>query len=335
MWKSLDAGKTWTHVGLADSRHLPRVRVHPRNADLVYACALGPPLRTQRRARRLPLDATAARPGSVKFVSRDAGCIDLAMDPTNPRVLYASFWNVRRQPWTLERAARLGPVEVDRRRRHLERAHRQPGLPRGTWGISGVAVSPVDPDNVWAIVEAEEGGLFRSRDGGETWKDERRPRHPPARLVLHADLRRHRRRRDRLRPQRALPPLPGRRQELHLDPHAARRQPRPVDRPRRPAAHDRGQRRRRQRLRRRRRDLDRPGQPADGADVPRLDRRRLPLAPAGRPAGQLRRAHPLALGRGGDRRRATGSRPPAARAATSSPSRASPTSSTAAPTAAS
>jgi photosystem II stability/assembly factor-like uncharacterized protein len=170
IWKSVDAGKSWTHVGLADSRHLPRVRVHPRNPDLVYACALGHLFGPNAERGVFRSQDGGATWRNVKFVSNDAGCVDLAMDPTNARVLYASFWNVRRQPWTLDSGGPGSGIwkSTDGGDTWSELTAK-PGLPRGTWGISGVSVSPVDPENVWAMVEAEEGGLFRSRDGGETW----------------------------------------------------------------------------------------------------------------------------------------------------------------------
>jgi len=170
MWKSTDAGKSWTHVGLTDSRHITRVRVHPQNPDLVYACALGHLFgpNDERGVFRSRDGGTTW--DKIKFVSRDAGCVDLAMDPTNPRVLYASFWNIRRQPWTFESGgAGSGIWKSTDGGDNWSELTTAPGLPRGTIGISGVSVSPSNPDNVWAIVEAEDGGVFRSRDAGKTW----------------------------------------------------------------------------------------------------------------------------------------------------------------------
>jgi len=170
LWKSVDAGKTWRHAGLADSRHLPRVRVHPTNPDLVYACALGHLFGPNAERGVFRSRDGGATWQNVKFVSNDAGCVDLAIDPTNARVLYASFWNVRRQPWTLESGGPgSGIWKSTDGGDSWNELTAKPGLPRGTWGISGVSVSPVDSQNVWAMVEAEEGGLFRSRDGGESW----------------------------------------------------------------------------------------------------------------------------------------------------------------------
>lgn len=170
MWKSTDAGKTWKHVGLADSRHIPRIRIHPRNPDLVYAAVLGHLFGPNDMRGVYRSQDGGASWERILFANRDAGAIDLAMDPSNPRVLYATTWRVRRRPWTLESG---GPgsgiwksTDGGDTWRELSR---KPGLPKGTLGIIGITVSPSDPQNLYAIVEAEEGGVFRSRDGGESW----------------------------------------------------------------------------------------------------------------------------------------------------------------------
>jgi hypothetical protein len=102
IWKSTDAGRTWTHVGLADSRHVPRIRIHPKDPERVYVAALGHlfgPNEERGVYRSKDGGATWER---VLFVNPDAGCVDLAMDPTNPRILFAAFWRIRRTPWGLE-----------------------------------------------------------------------------------------------------------------------------------------------------------------------------------------------------------------------------------------
>src|SRR5688572_9691309 len=171
VWKSTDAGKTWKHVGLADSRHIPRLRIHPRDPELVYAAVLGHlfgPNEERGVYRSRDGGATWER---VLFVSPDAGCVDLALDPTNPRILYACLWNVRRRPWALESGGPGSGIwkSTDGGDTWSELTTK-PGLPGGTWGISGICVSPSDPENLYAIVENEKGGVYRSRDGGETWQ---------------------------------------------------------------------------------------------------------------------------------------------------------------------
>ncbi|MFP3938758.1 MAG: WD40/YVTN/BNR-like repeat-containing protein [Thermoanaerobaculia bacterium] len=171
VWKSTDAGRTWTHVGLAESRHVSRIRIHPKDPDRVYAAALGHlygPNEERGVFRSTDGGETWER---VLFVDEHTGAVDLVMDPTNPRVLYASFWQVQRTPWSLESGGPGSSLwkSTDGGDTWAELTEND-GLPEGTWGISGVAVSPTDPDTVYAIVEAEEGGVFRSRDGGETWR---------------------------------------------------------------------------------------------------------------------------------------------------------------------
>ena len=147
------------------------------------------------------------------------------------------------------------------------------GLPEGIVGRIGVSVSASRPDRVYAMVEAEKGGLFRTDDAGEKWtrvNDGQRP--PPAGLVLLPRLRRPEERRHRLRPERPVREVDRRRQDLHRRPDAARRQPRPLDRPGRSRAHDRRQRRRRERHLQRRAELVHRPEPADGAVLPRRDR---------------------------------------------------------------
>ena len=242
------------------------------------------------------------------------------MDPANPRILYASTWRFRRTPYSLESGGDgLGALEVDRRRRHLERADAQQGPAQGN--------ARHHRRRRLAVESAER---LRHRRGRRRAASSARataarpgrrpatPRPAPARLVLHAHLRRSEGRGRGLRRQRPLPQVEGRRQDLHRDPHAARRQPRSLDRSERPAADDRGQRRRRQRLHRRRRDLDDAGQPAHRAVLPRLDRHPLPLPHLGaqQDNSAVRIRHRAAAAASA---RATGRRRPAARAATSSP----------------
>ncbi len=170
MWKSTDAGKTWKHAGLADSRHIPRVRIHPKDPDLVYAAVLGHLFGPNEQRGVYRTKDGGAHWQRVLYINDKVGAVDLAMDPRNPRVLYASTWNVRRTPYSLESG---GPgsglwKSTDGGDTWAELS-RNPGFPKGTLGIIGVTVSPTNPENVYAIAEAAEGGVFRSRDGGKTW----------------------------------------------------------------------------------------------------------------------------------------------------------------------
>jgi photosystem II stability/assembly factor-like uncharacterized protein len=170
MWKSVDAGKTWTQIGLTDSRHISRIRIHPRDPDLVFVAAMGHLFgpNEERGVFRSKDGGTTWE--KVLYKGDKAGAVDLAMDPNNPRVLYAALWQVKRTPYSLESGGEESGIwkSTDGGDSWTE-ITRNKGLPRGLIGIAGIAVSHTNSDNVWALVESENGGLFRSRDGGETW----------------------------------------------------------------------------------------------------------------------------------------------------------------------
>jgi photosystem II stability/assembly factor-like uncharacterized protein len=169
MWKSTDAGQTWTHVGLRDSRHIPRVRIHPGNPDVVYAVLghLFAPSAERGVYRTKDGGRTWER---ILFANENAGAIDLVLDPTNPRILYASTWRVRRTPYSLESGGEGSALWKSTDGGDTwKNISRNKGLPKGPLGISGITVSRSNPQNLYAIIEAGEGGVFRSTDAGETW----------------------------------------------------------------------------------------------------------------------------------------------------------------------
>ena len=170
MYKSTDAGKTWKKTGLEETRHISRVRIHPRNPDLVYVAAIGHAFGPNEQRGVFRSKDGGKTWERVLYRSPQAGAIDLTFDPTNPNVLYASLWDFIRRPWGFESG---GPASglfksTDGGDTWTELTRNQ-GLPRGVVGKIGVAVSPANPERVWAMVEAEEGGVFRSENGGQTW----------------------------------------------------------------------------------------------------------------------------------------------------------------------
>ncbi len=170
IYKSTDAGKTWTHVGLRDGGQIGELRVHPADPNLVYAAVLGHafgPNPTRGVFRSRDGGATWEK---VLYRDENAGAIDLALDPNNPRIMYAALWQARRMPWGMESGGPgSGLFKSTDGGDSWTEISRNPGLPEGTLGKIGIAVSPVNSDRVWAIVEAEEGGVFRSDDGGANW----------------------------------------------------------------------------------------------------------------------------------------------------------------------
>ncbi|MFM8374436.1 MAG: WD40/YVTN/BNR-like repeat-containing protein, partial [Bacteroidota bacterium] len=170
MWKSEDAGRTWKSAGLPESRHIPRIRVHPHNPDVVYAAVLGDLFKSSRERGVYRSTNGGKSWEKVLFVNPDAGAVDLAMDPSNPRILYASFWRVRRTPYDLSSGGAGSGIwkSTDSGDTWTEITASE-GLPKDTIGIVGLAVSPVNSDRVFAIVESQSGGVFRSDDAGKTW----------------------------------------------------------------------------------------------------------------------------------------------------------------------
>ena len=171
IWKSVDAGKTWTASGLKNSRHVPRIAVHPTDYNIVYAGVLGNIYKpTQDRGVYKSTDGGKSW-RKVLFSNNNAGVVDLQIDPTNPRILYASTWRVQRTPYSLSSGGDGSALwkSTDEGETWTEISKNE-GFPTETLGIIGVTVSPVNNQRVWAIVEnKEKGGLYRSDDGGENW----------------------------------------------------------------------------------------------------------------------------------------------------------------------
>ena len=168
-WKSMDDGRTWSFIGLPEAGQIPRIEVHPHDHELVYVAALGHPF-----GKNPERGIFRSRDGGdtwehVLALNDSTGASDLAMDMTNPRILYAGMWRGERKPWALISGAEEGGVykTTDGGDTWNKLGG---GLPEGVVGKVGVTVSPADPDRVWAIIEAEpDGGVYRSDDGGETW----------------------------------------------------------------------------------------------------------------------------------------------------------------------
>ena len=173
--RSTDGGKTWTHLGLDDARHIARIVVDPRDADVAFVAAMGHgagpnPMRGVFRTR----DGGHSWQ-KMLFVDDSTGAIDLAMDPTNSRVLYAALWRMQRHPWGFTAGSgRSGLWKSTDAGDHWTELTFNEGMPHGPIGRIGVAVSAADPQRLYATIETppedSTGGIFRSDDGGKSWQ---------------------------------------------------------------------------------------------------------------------------------------------------------------------
>ena len=186
VWRTSDGGKTWVSLGLADTRQISRVRVNPTNPDIVYVGAQGHVFGPNAE-RGVYKTADGGKTWKrILYRNDSTGITDLVLDPTNPEIIYAAFWQAWRTPWQLiSGGAGSGIFKSIDGGEHWTELTRNPGLPQGVIGNIGLAVSPASAsltgatregsqarassNIVWAIVEADSGGVFRSADGGATW----------------------------------------------------------------------------------------------------------------------------------------------------------------------
>lgn len=170
IYKSIDGGKNWRDLGLKETQAISRIRVHPTNPDIVYVAALGHPYgENEQRGIFRSVDG-GNNWQKVLYVSDRSGAADLIIDRTNPKILYASTWQVYRKAWKMWGGGPDSKLfkSLDGGDTWIELT-KNPGMPEGPIGKIGVTVSPADPNRIWAVVEANEGGIFRSDDGGWTW----------------------------------------------------------------------------------------------------------------------------------------------------------------------
>ncbi|MGH9776525.1 MAG: WD40/YVTN/BNR-like repeat-containing protein [Candidatus Acidiferrales bacterium] len=169
MYKSVDAGKTWAHIGLEDTQHIARIVVDPKNSDVVFVAAFGHAYGSNVE-RGVFRSADGGKTWQkVLYKDDKTGAIDLAMDPGNSHILYAALYEAYRNPWTMVSGgpgsglykSSDGGITWTQLTGH--------GLPEGVLGRIGIAVG-ADSSRLYALIEAKEGGLYRSDDAGETWQ---------------------------------------------------------------------------------------------------------------------------------------------------------------------
>ena len=172
VYKSTDAGKTWKHIGLEQSYAIGTIAVHPHNPDIVYAAAFGKiwgPTPNKERGLYRSKDGGKTW-DRILFVDDTTGCVDVKMDPDNPSVLYASMWKAWRRPYSLSSGGvGSGLYKSTDGGDTWKLISENPGMPKGLKGKVICAVSAVDHNKVWAIVENAQSGVYYSADGGDTW----------------------------------------------------------------------------------------------------------------------------------------------------------------------
>jgi photosystem II stability/assembly factor-like uncharacterized protein len=168
VYKTVDGGKTWKNVGLHDSRAIGRVIVDPQNADIVLVAALGHPYGSNSERGIFRTTDGGKTWQRVLYKDENTGGIDVAFDPHNSNIIFASLWEARRTPWSLVSGGPGSGLYRSNDGGSTWKRLEEHGLPKGPYGRIGVAVA-ANSDRVYALIEAHEGGLYRSDDGGETW----------------------------------------------------------------------------------------------------------------------------------------------------------------------
>ena len=171
VYRSTDGGETWRHVGLRETQAIARIRIHPTDPDIVYVAALGHPYGDNEQRGIFRSKDGGNSWEKILYKSPKAGGVDISIDRTNPKVIYASLWQVYRRAWKMWGGGPFSGIykSTDGGDTWTELT-KNPGMPEGPIGKIGMTVSPADANRVWAIVEAPEGGVFRSDDGGKSWE---------------------------------------------------------------------------------------------------------------------------------------------------------------------
>jgi photosystem II stability/assembly factor-like uncharacterized protein len=170
VYKTIDAGKTWSFVGLGDTHAIGRLIINPKNPDVAFVAALGHPF-GENEERGIFRTRDGGRTWE-KVLYKDAktGAIDITFDPSNPNILFAALWQAKRTPWSMDSGGPGSGLYRSADGGTTWKEVKEHGFPEGVKGRIGVTVSGANPNRVWAVVEADKGGIFRSDDGGETWQ---------------------------------------------------------------------------------------------------------------------------------------------------------------------
>ncbi|MEH6535767.1 MAG: hypothetical protein V7719_05195 [Psychroserpens sp.] len=171
IFKSLDGGKSWTAMGLKDTRHIHRVIIDPTNPDIVYVAAIGSPWGEHPERGVFKTTDGGKTWSKILFANNKTGAADLIMDPTNPNKLIAAMWEHKRDPWFFNSGGEGSGLHITHDGgKTWEKITDKEGFPEGNLGRIGVAIAPNKPNIIYALVEAKKNALYKSEDGGFNWK---------------------------------------------------------------------------------------------------------------------------------------------------------------------
>ncbi|WP_292946448.1 hypothetical protein [Olleya sp. UBA1516] len=171
IYKSLDAGKSWTLMGLENTRHIHRVVIDPTNPNIVYAAAIGSPWGEHPERGIFKTTDGGKSWKKILFANNKTGAADLVMDPTNPNKLIATLWEHKREPWFFKSGGTGSGLHITHDGgENWTKVTEKEGFPKGELGRIGVAIAANKPNIIYALVEAKKNALYRSDDGGFKWK---------------------------------------------------------------------------------------------------------------------------------------------------------------------
>ena len=171
LWKTTDGGKKWTPLGFKDE-HIAAIRIHPTNSDIAWLAVFGNPFKAGTTRGVFKTTDGGKTFTKVLFVNDSTGAIDLQLDPSNPDIMYAATWEAYRTSWSLSSGGMGSGIHksTDGGITWTNLTRTATGLPTGAIGKIGLTVSPVKPNIVWAVIEHDSGGVYRSNDAGATWR---------------------------------------------------------------------------------------------------------------------------------------------------------------------
>ncbi len=189
LWKTLDAGKTWTRLGFRDE-HIAAIRIHPTNKDVAWFAVFGNPFKSSETRGVYKTTDGGKTFAKILYVNDSTGAIDIQLDPSNPDIIYAATWQAWRTAWAMSSGGMGSGIHksLDGGATWTNLTRTATGLPTGVIGKIGLAVSPVKPSRVWAVIEHDSGGVYRSDDAGATWSYINRERKLRQRAWYYSNL---------------------------------------------------------------------------------------------------------------------------------------------------